>query len=131
MDASVSIGLRKAIYDVVGSGDGKKIIDLLLKFGVDVVTEMSGISVKLPGVEIQSISPTGQPFAASSPGIVPWNSEVARSHLFTCKINGEQNPMIQRVEIDPFDYSNAEILRVRLTLIPFGIEKEHGPPTTT
>ena len=113
MEGSLSLQLRNKIVDIAGREKGREIINLLLQFGIDVITELGNVDIKLPNLEIQSINPyTGKP------GPPPRAMEVVRQHQFICKINGKTDPMIQRIELDPFDYSEAEVLKVRITMIP-------------
>lgn len=111
MESKVTLELKNQIYDLAGREIGRKIMDLLMQYGIDVIAEIGSISVNLPSIEISTISPFGDPYPHKA-------MEVARRHQFICKINGISSPMIQKVELDPFDYSDPEALKVRLTLLP-------------
>jgi hypothetical protein len=103
--SNVTVELRKKIVELAGQDIGRQVIDLLLKYGIKIVTEISSASVNLPGIEIKTIDQA------------PCN--IARRCMFECKINGKSlGTMLQRVELDPFDYADGDLLRVRLTILP-------------
>ena len=108
--SKLSLELRNKIVEIAGREAGKEIVDLIMKYGIDVITELGSASAKLPGIEIETINPR--------PGL-PGQMEMARRHQFICKINGKSlDPMLQRVELDPFDYGDPQKLTARITLIP-------------
>ena len=114
MNAQISIDLKNKVYEIAGRENGKKIFEAIQEFGTSIIAELSGVSVSLPDLEIKSVNPYGV-----SNNFPQKAFEVARRHQFVCKIGGKSlDPMIQRIELDPFDYSDPEIFRAKITVIP-------------
>jgi hypothetical protein len=117
IESKISLELRNKIIEIAGREKGKEIINLIMKYGVEIITAMSEVKVRLPSIEIESInSYTGEP------GPVQNRFDAVRKHQFICKINGSQLPILQSIELDPFDYGEADLLRARLTIIPMANE---------
>ena len=104
----MKLELHEELIKVVGADKVRAVADLIDKYGIEVITPPSSISVQLPNIEINSIGEVPGP-GASNP---------VRSFQFRCKINGQELKELRKVEIDPFDYSSGEILNVKLTLAP-------------
>jgi hypothetical protein len=116
---SFDLELQNKISEIAGREKGKEIIGLLIRYGIKVITQVGGVHVQLPNLEIASLTPQGE--------IGVEKDHPARRHLFACKINGETLSMLQKVELDPFDYNDGEVFKAKLTIVPLVESKKEEP----
>jgi len=114
----LDIELQNKIIELVGREKAKELRTLLIKYGIDLVTKVSGVEVELPEIHIQSISSRGE---LSIKFLEP-----IRRHMFVAKVNGKMLPNLQQVKLDPFSYDDPELFTVSLKVIP-GMSAEPVP----
>jgi len=113
METKLDIELQKKLADLVGREKAKEVKDLLVRYGIEVITGLGGAEVDLPGLKITGLAPDGS-LARHHP---------IRQHQFECQINGESLINLQKIELDPFDYNSGELLQAKITIIP-GLSSE-------
>jgi hypothetical protein len=117
METKIDIELQKKLADLVGRDKAKEVKNLLMQYGVDVVTGLGSIDVDLPGLKIVGLASDGS-LARNHP---------IRQHQFVCEVNGKSLVNLQKVELDPFDYNSGELFQAKITLIP-GLSEESIKP---
>jgi hypothetical protein len=117
MDTKIDIELQKKLSDLLGREKAKEVRNLLVEYGIEVITGLGSVDVDLPGLKITGMA---------SDGTVARHHPI-RQHQFVCKINGQSLLNLQRVELDPFDYNSGELFQAKITLIP-GLSKETFKP---
>lgn len=104
----MKLELQKKLIDIVGSDKYREVAKALEEYGLEVITPVSQISVKLPTIEITSTSPSGS-----------LRPDLVRRFAFKCLINGQELPELSKIELDPFDIQDGEAYKVKMTLSPF------------
>lgn len=118
METKLDIELQKKLADLVGREKAKEVKDLLVRYGIDVVTGLGNVEIDLPGLKIVGLAGDGS-LARNHP---------IRQHQFVCEVNGESLINLQKIELDPFDYNSGELFQAKITIIP-GLSSESITPS--
>jgi len=107
-----AIEFQSKLRDLVGSKYAET-IDLIQKFGIEVLTKSSKIEAEIGSLKIKSIE-QAQP-------------DAVRQFQFMCEIDGKPMVEVRKIELDPIDYTSGEIFTAKITIVPIiGMVEEGG-----